>query len=319
MKKILVFIIIIILLLTFAACGKSADEKSEQADAPADSVGVSSNQAMFTLHMLMTDEEGEPCIADTVTFQTADDQIYETTVTDGEFSIALPITQKMKGTLTAEKSRVGTFGLSIWNGYTLGYHNNLSFMSIDVPGNTSDLYLKVTVCKDVEKVYCTHASPAGYEELQQNIDLDGVEIDEETAVNAGLYGIRYAATTGLNLRSQPDAESSSIMKLNFGEQLNLMNSGEEVNGTVWYKVLVDGEHEGYVSGEYIGKRYTITKNGVNIRTQPNTDGDVVNMIGAGSVVVAMDEGTQDGDHKWYFIKTRAGLEGYVRNDFMTMS
>ena len=192
-------------------------------------------------------------------------------------------------------------------------------MSIDVPGNTSDLYLKVTVCKDVEKVYCTYASPVSYEETTLDVDLEGVEIDEETAVSAGLYGIRYAATTGLNLRSQPTSESSSIKQLNFGEQLNLMNSGEEVDGVMWYKVLVDGEDEGYVSGDYVGKKYTITKNGVNIRTKPSTDGEVVNMIGAGSVVIAMDDGTQDGDYKWFFIKTRAGLEGYVRNDFMTMS
>lgn len=317
MKKFILPIMLIILLLCAAACGKTEETSADAADQAL--LSDQGNQTMFTLHMLMTDEQGEPCAADLMTIQTKDGTTYEAPVTEGECTILLPVTQKMSGVLTAEKSRVGNFGLSLWTGYTLAYHNNLSFMSIDVPGNTSDLYLKVTVCKDVAKVYCTHASPTGYEDTGEAIDLEGVEIDEETAVNAGLYGIRYAATTGLNLRSEPTSESSSIMQLNFAEQLNLMNSGEEVDGVMWYKVLVDGEHEGYVSGEYVGKKYTITKNGVNIRTQPSTDGDVVNMIGAGSVVIAMDDGTQDGDYKWYYIKTRAGLEGYVRNDFMTMS
>ena len=318
MKKIL-FPIVCIILILLSGCGKKAEEVTTEFSDESALLSETVSTATFTLHLQMTDEQGEAISADALNIQTKEGQSFDAAVSQGECSLLLPVTQGMAGTLTAGTSRVGTFGLSLWTGYTLGYHNNLSFMSIDVPGNTSDLYLKATVCKDINKVYCTYVSTVSFDEAELPPELQGVEIDEETAVSAGLYGIKYAATTGLNLRSQPSSESSSVMKLNFGDQLNLMNSGEEVDGVMWYKVLVDGEKEGYVSGEYVGKKYTITKNGVNIRTSPSTDGEVVNMIGAGSVVIAMDEGTQDGDYKWYYIMTRAGLKGYVRNDFMTIT
>ena len=120
------------------------------------------------------------------------------------------------------------------------------------------------------------------------------------------------------MRSRPSSESSSIAKLNFGDALSLMNTGEEIDGVTWYKVQRDPETTGYVSGDFLGKKFIVNKNGVNIRKEPTADSGVVHMVGQGAVVIVMDEGTKDGDYKWYSIRTRDGLEGYIRNDFLTM-
>lgn len=316
MKKILSLIFIIIFLLSFVGC---AGEKSVEADVETEDTAPLANTTANTLnlHMQMTDEEGSPCAADSVTITTQEGTVYTAQVSGGECTVeGLPCTQKMSGVLTLGASRVGSFQLSLWTGFELGFHNNLSFMSIDIPGNISELFLKVTVRRDVEKVICTYISQYSFEETEP--DESTTDIGEDTAAATGLYGVRYVAETGLNLRAEPSTESASLTKLNFADQLTLMNNGEEVDGELWYKVQI-GEQEGYVSGAFVGKRYTITKNGVNVRTEPSTDGEVKNMIGAGTVVIALGEGTQDGDYQWFHIKTRGGLEGYVRNDFMTMA
>ena len=207
--------------------------------------------------------------------------------------------------------------MSFWTGFELDHHNNLNTLSIDIPGNTSDVYLKAIVRNDTAKVTCEYASQYSFE-AEQEADAEALELSEEEAAAAGLYGIKFAATTGLNLRARPTSESNSITKLNFGDALSLMNTGEDVDGVTWYKVQKDPETVGYVSGEFLGKKFIVNKNGVNIRKEPTADSDVVHMVGEGSVVIVMDDGTKDGDYKWYSIVTRDGLKGYIRNDFLTM-
>lgn len=320
MKKVLSILLIIMLLAAMSGCKKAAEEAAVEEPEETALVSEPVEESSFRLHVQITDEEEAPIAADCVKITTKGGQLFEAEVSGGVFTIEnLPYEQGMQGVLYAENQYLAGFGLSIWTGYALGYHNNLSKVSIDIPGNTGELYMKLTVCSDVEKVYCTYVSQYSFDAEDQKLEGEGMQIDEETAVAAGLYGVKYAAATGLNLRAEASSESKSLMQLNFGDQLTLMNGGEDVSGTTWYKVQVDSEHEGYVSGDYLGKRYTINKNGVNVRKAPNTDGEVLNMIGAGTVVIALDEGTKDGDYKWFHIKTRSGLDGYVRNDFMTMS
>ena len=312
------FIIIILsVCMVFGGCGRR--EKAEEIPAEETVQLADTEMPTLTLHMQLSDEEYAPCSADSIVLLTKNGERITSPIENGEFSVSgIPYEPQISCILYRQSSVAAEFTLSFWTGFELDYHNNLNTLSIDIPGNTQNVYLKATVRNDTGKVTCDFVSQYSFD-AEQEAEAEAHELTEEEAAAAGIYGVKYASTTGLNIRKQPGTESESVRKLNFGDSLSLMNNGEEVDGVMWYKVQYNAEISGYVSGEFLGKKYIVNKNGVNIRTQPTADSEVVHMVSQGAVVIAMDDGTKDGDYKWFKICTRDGLSGYIRNDFLILS
>jgi len=137
--------------------------------------------------------------------------------------------------------------------------------------------------------------------------------DGEIAVGAGV-------TTGdrLRLRSEPGTDSSVITTLDEGLAVAVLDEG--AGG--WYRIAYNGK-TGYVSADYllidqdnVFETYgRVSGDGVNVRTAPSTDSEVVVNLSAGKGVTV--RGLEDG---WYLVTYNDdGGEGYIRSDFLDLT
>lgn len=121
--------------------------------------------------------------------------------------------------------------------------------------------------------------------------------------------------TALNLRTEADTDSGSKLLIPSGD---LMLIEEKLDG--WYKVMYNGE-EGYVSSEFVnfaeniqgsyGIKGTICGDYVRMRSAPDTNSDVLGYYNAGA------QFTITGVYgNWLAVRTEAGLEGYIRSDYI---
>lgn len=123
-----------------------------------------------------------------------------------------------------------------------------------------------------------------------------------------------SAATGIinidnvNIRSGPDTIYGVVDMLNQGTGVEIL--GSEKN---WYQIKV-GQLNGWVRNDLINlqKEYQlqVTANGVNLRSGPGTNYDIVGSANQGEILTLLDI---TGD--WYQVQTSVGLQAYIKAEF----
>ncbi|MDD4561996.1 MAG: N-acetylmuramoyl-L-alanine amidase [Syntrophomonadaceae bacterium] len=123
-----------------------------------------------------------------------------------------------------------------------------------------------------------------------------------------------SAATGIinidnvNIRSGPDTTYDVVGMLNQGTGVEIL--GSEKN---WYQIKTE-QFNGWVRNDLINlqKEYQVevTVNGVNLRSGPGTNYDIVGSANQGEILTLLDV---NGD--WYQVKTSAGLPAYIKATF----
>lgn len=118
----------------------------------------------------------------------------------------------------------------------------------------------------------------------------------------------------VNLRSLPDVASTSLQKLDLGDEVTIL---DETGG--WYKVRTQSGATGYVMSDLIFVRSLTDRiaysdvDGINLRSAPSQSASVVTTIRAGRAVrIKQMVG------EWYFV-SYDGKTGYVRRDMVTLT
>lgn len=135
----------------------------------------------------------------------------------------------------------------------------------------------------------------------------------------GDLAIAVGATTGSSLRLRAEASTSSSIVTTLDKDVAVAILDDSIDG--WFEISFNG-NTGYVSADYmvvdqdnIFESYgRVNASGVNVRSQASTDGDVVTVLDAGTVVTV--SAFEDG---WYAITCQYGTEGYIRSDFLDLT
>ena len=130
---------------------------------------------------------------------------------------------------------------------------------------------------------------------------------------------KVTSDIGLRLRSQPNTKSEILKVLKFNEQVDVLNEAE--NG--WYKVKTKDGQEGFCFAQYLSvkNKYTNSNiwivnsdNGLRLRSQPNTNSNVLSVLKFNEQVDVIDENYNN----WYKVKTKDGQEGFCFAEFLTV-
>lgn len=303
MKKTLLLIVLIVLLI-FSGC--SNKNVIEHSDTP--SVVQVPEYSYFSLNVKYIDESEQPVNATDIYFYLEDGTVITPKINDGiciveKFPAAVNINVCVKNNNVISASHF----LSFWTGFDSAYYNNLQQISIDIPGNTASVFLTIKIY-DNGDVDCVNMSEIDYDE-------DDLTENNNAYEQESVYGTKAVSETYVKLRSEPSTDSDVLRQMNFADVVVLLDSGQVVDGMTWYNVRYN-DFEGYIAGAYLGRLFTINKNGVNMREQPTAESKSVNLLSAGARVVGLDDGQIINNEKWYKAITRNGIEGYIRSDFL---
>lgn len=131
--------------------------------------------------------------------------------------------------------------------------------------------------------------------------------------------ISVGATTGSSLRLREGPTTSDAVVTTLNKSVAVAVLDDSVDG--WYKIAYNGK-SGYVSADYlvidqdnIFSTYGRTNDdGVNVRSAPSTDAEVLASVKDGTVVTV--NGFVDG---WYDVTCEYGTEGYIRSDYLDLT
>ena len=131
--------------------------------------------------------------------------------------------------------------------------------------------------------------------------------------------VAVGATTGssLRLREEPSTSASVVTTLNKGVAVAIL--ADETDG--WFQISYNGK-SGFVSADYmivdqdnVFTTYGRTNgDGVNVRSAPSTDGEVLASVNKGTIVAV-----NGFDNGWYDVTCEYGTEGYIRSDFLDLT
>ena len=131
--------------------------------------------------------------------------------------------------------------------------------------------------------------------------------------------VAVGATTGssLRLREEPTTSASVVTTLNKGVAVAIL--ADEADG--WFQISYNGK-SGFVSADYlivdqdnVFTTYGRTNgDGVNVRSAPSTDGEVLASVNKGTIVAV-----NGFDNGWYDVTCEYGTEGYIRSDFLDLT
>ena len=130
-----------------------------------------------------------------------------------------------------------------------------------------------------------------------------------------IYSNGIITATSLNVRSEPTVNSQSLILLNKGTRVLILEEIETVDKTnpVWLKISYLNGNTGYVSKRYVNILTTIdgtyrntgvtTAELLNVRTEPNIYSKVITRLYEGTNVIILDtKPTDDYYKKWYKIQ-----------------
>ena len=130
-----------------------------------------------------------------------------------------------------------------------------------------------------------------------------------------IYSNGIITATSLNVRSEPTVNSRSLILLNKGTRVLILEEIETVDKTnpVWLKISYLNGNTGYVSKRYVNILTTIdgtyrntgvtTAELLNVRTEPNIYSKVITRLYEGTNVIILDtKPTDDYYKKWYKIQ-----------------
>lgn len=131
--------------------------------------------------------------------------------------------------------------------------------------------------------------------------------------------IAVGATTGSSLRMRSDASTSSSIVTTLNKNVAVAILDDSIDG--WFEVSFNG-NQGFVSADYlivdqdnVFESYgRVNGDGVNVRAEASTGGDVLATVDTGDVVTVTS--LEDG---WYTVTCQYGTEGYIRSDFVDLT
>lgn len=131
--------------------------------------------------------------------------------------------------------------------------------------------------------------------------------------------VAVGATTGSSLRLRAEASTSSNIITTLDKGVAVAVLDDTLDG--WYKIAFNG-NTGFVSADYMvidqDNVFTsygrVNADGVNVRSDANTDSEILASIDTGTVVTV--NGFVDG---WYDVTCKYGTEGYIRSDFLDLT
>lgn len=117
----------------------------------------------------------------------------------------------------------------------------------------------------------------------------------------------YSKTDNLNLRQEANTTSEVLDQIDAGEKVSVIKKTDD-----WYQVEFEG-NTGYLRNDFITFQYCgyVKGSGINIRSLPNTESDVVTTLGSGDKVSILGK-TDD----WYNVSYDSQT-GYIREDLIT--
>lgn len=203
-----------------------------------------------------------------------------------------------------------------------------------------------TASEDVQPVYRTanSASPSGYINIHTRIHVQLITDDDWYLVNTQSDALAWMKSTSvcmtdnyhdayiyssdasrrLNLRTGPGSQYKSIGKYYSGTRVVLMHQLPGEKG--WRRVLIEGVM-GYVNTEYLatyadyngkewlpplGKVQGVNSKGLNLRTAPNKDADIIAAYPVGTSVEIL--GIYDSI--WAHVRLQDGNSGYMMLQFL---
>ena len=160
--------------------------------------------------------------------------------------------------------------------------------------------------------------------------------------------------TNVNIRSEADATSTSLGKVNSGDKVTIIEEKTNAQNVLWYKITTATGTTGYVRADFITKgdaantntntntntttttTTTTTTNVTNVDSKPAyIAGDVVNIRSQASAssdliakaqknteVTVTGEATASDGYKWYkvsFTADGANKTGFIRSDLLTFT
>jgi sortase (surface protein transpeptidase) len=143
------------------------------------------------------------------------------------------------------------------------------------------------------------------------VDLTTITVDELNSpevVGRTDYPALTLITCGGNFNGQEYTQRDIIR----GQLVSVQGIEEEV-------ATEEAEGEEPSAGDVLaeGAEATINTDGVNLRSEPTTGGDVVQVLNSGTVVTITGESTDADDYTWWPVQLEDGTSGYVVADFLT--
>ncbi|MGM0835897.1 MAG: SH3 domain-containing protein [Bacillota bacterium] len=144
--------------------------------------------------------------------------------------------------------------------------------------------------------------------------------EEENQGNASTSQTATVTTDGLNIRSEPSTQSKVIGTLANGTVVNVLNKKSD-----WLQISYDGE-TGWIHSDYAdihngstdtpskkkrSSSATISVSGLNVRSEPNLNGKIVDQISQGTDVTIISE-----RNNWFEIEYANGNTGWVAGWFL---
>ncbi|MEI4804391.1 SH3 domain-containing protein [Bacillus sp. NPDC077411] len=134
-----------------------------------------------------------------------------------------------------------------------------------------------------------------------------------TAEQTSKTKIGYVKTKTLQMYNSPNGTDYVIDSITRGTPITILETTNE-----WYKVHVHNK-TGYVKKEAIsltkphdsGNQYIVNADAVNVRSEPNTQSEIVTVLPNGKFVTVQEE--QEG---WYKV-IQNGTSGYVKKEFLS--
>jgi len=135
----------------------------------------------------------------------------------------------------------------------------------------------------------------------------------------GDLAVAVGATTGSSLRMRAEASTSSSVVTMLDKHVAVSILDDTLDG--WFKISFNG-NTGYVSADFMlvdkDNRFEsygrINSDGVNVRSEASTDGEVLASVNTGTIVTV--NGLEDG---WFDVTCEYGTEGYIRSDFVDLT
>lgn len=142
--------------------------------------------------------------------------------------------------------------------------------------------------------------------------VSALAAEEDMAVAVG-------TTTGSSLRMRSEASTNSSVVTMLNRDVAVAVLDDTLDG--WYHVNYNG-NVGFVSADYLeidgDNSFTsygrVSGNGVNVRSAPSTDGEILATADQSEVVTV--NGFQNG---WYDVTFEDDTDGYIRSDFLVLT
>jgi sortase (surface protein transpeptidase) len=143
------------------------------------------------------------------------------------------------------------------------------------------------------------------------VDLTSITVEELNSpevVGRTDYPALTLITCGGNFNGQEYTQRDIIR----GQLVSVQGVEEEV-------ATEEAEGEEPSAGDVLaeGAEATINTDGVNLRSEPTTGGDVVQVLNSGTVVTITGESADADDYTWWPVQLEDGTSGYVVADFLT--